>query len=237
MRVNAIRAGLDIQLRKSLRPRMANAFAFKQFRQMLDESKFSNVRHLQRIRSMPSIATTSRKNQGRELIISGQKPGTGAGFFPRFPSRTLVSLLAMPRRARQAVGGLVYHVINRGCGRMKLFGRNSDYEGFIKLLEEALRRVPGVRILAFCLMPNHWHLVLLPTSDGDLSRFMFWLTMTHVQRWRHSRRLVGLGPLYQGRFRAFVVEADAHFLTVNRYVERNALSGETCGTGRRLAMV
>ncbi len=72
-------------------------------------------------------------------------------------------------------------------------------------------------------MPNHWHQVLWPEEDGALSRMMHWMTMTHAQRWRHHRNLVGLGPLYQGRFKAFPVEEDLHLLVVLRYVERNAL--------------
>lgn len=105
---------------------------------------------------------------------------------------------------------------------MKLFRKDGDYAAFEKVLGEALRRTP-VRLLCYCLMPTHWHLVLWPRKDGDLSDFMYWLTMTHVQRWRHARKLVGLGPLYQGRFKAFAVESDAHYLIVCRYVERNAL--------------
>jgi putative transposase len=130
--------------------------------------------------------------------------------------------MGVPKRPRQAVGGLVYHVLNRGCGRMRLFSRDRDYAAFERVLLEALARDP-MRLLSFCLMPNHWHLVLWPRADGQLSRFMHWLTMTHTQRWRHTRKLVGLGPLYQGRFRAFAVEADDHYLTLCRYVERNPL--------------
>ncbi|MGB7156752.1 MAG: transposase [Tepidisphaeraceae bacterium] len=128
----------------------------------------------------------------------------------------------MPRRARAAIGGVVYHVLNRGCGRMKLFSRDRDYAAFEDVLAEAVRR-ESMRLLSYCVMPNHWHLALWPREDSELSRFMFWLTMTHTQRWRHARQLVGLGPLYQGRFKAFPVETDGHFLTMNRYVERNAL--------------
>jgi putative transposase len=128
----------------------------------------------------------------------------------------------MPRRARRAVGGLIYHVLNRGCGRMELFRREGDYRAFETLMVEAMARFP-MRLLAYCLMPTHWHLVLWPYEDGDLSRFMFWLTMTHAQRWRHSRKLVGMGPLYQGRFKAFPAQEDHHLLVMNRYVERNAL--------------
>lgn len=131
----------------------------------------------------------------------------------------------MARRARQVVGGTVYHVLNRGCGRMKLFGRDGDYAAFEQLLAEAQAKQP-TRLLTYCVMPNHWHLVLWPERDGQVSAFMHWLTMTHVQRWRHGRQLVGLGPLYQGRYRAFPVETDEHLLTVCRYVERNPLRAD-----------
>jgi putative transposase len=129
----------------------------------------------------------------------------------------------MPRRARQAPGGLVYHVLNRAVGRMKLFTKDADYQAFERVLAQAHQRIPTMRILSYCLMPNHWHFVLWPRADGELSRFMFWLTMTHTQRWRHARKLVGLGPLYQGRFKAFPIEQDDHLSTVIRYVERNPL--------------
>ena len=105
---------------------------------------------------------------------------------------------------------------------MRLFSRDADYEAFERLIHEACAKFP-MRVLAYCLMPTHWHLVLWPENDVDLSKFMFWLTMTHAQRWRHKRKLVGLGPLYQGRFRAFPVEADGHLLIVLRYSERNPL--------------
>ena len=110
----------------------------------------------------------------------------------------------MPQRARQAPGGLVYHVLNRAVGRMRVFSKAADYLAFQRVLLEAHERLP-VRLLGYCLMPNHWHLVLWPRADGDLSRFMHRLTMTHTQRWRHHRGLVGLGPLYQGRFKSFPV--------------------------------
>jgi len=128
----------------------------------------------------------------------------------------------MPRRARQAPGGLVYHVLNRAVGRMQMFRKDADYLAFERVMLQALDRHP-VPLLGYCLMPNHWHLVLWPTADGDLSRFMFWMTMTHTQRWRHARKLVGLGPLYQGRFKAFPIQDDRHLLVALRYVERNPL--------------
>src|SRR5690348_16872072 len=129
----------------------------------------------------------------------------------------------MPRRARQAPGGVIYHVLNRAAGRQQLFHDDRDYEAFLRTFREALARPripPGegtsgsapdggpVRVLGFCLMPNHWHLVLWPRGDGDLSALMFWVTMTHTQRWRHFRRLVGEGPLYQGRFKCFPIQVE-----------------------------
>jgi putative transposase len=80
-----------------------------------------------------------------------------------------------------------------------------------------------MRILAYCLMPNHWHLVLWPRRDGELSEFMGWVTLTHTQRWHACHHSAGAGHLYQGRFKSFPMQTDDHFLTVCRYVERNAL--------------
>ena len=128
----------------------------------------------------------------------------------------------MPRPLRTAVGGLVYHVHNRGNARMRIFSQDSDYSAFEQLLIEAHERV-RMRVLAFCLMPNHWHLVLWPYGDGDLTSFLSWLTMTHAQRWHVYHDTVGSGHLYQGRFKSFAVQTDDYFLKVCRYVERNAL--------------
>ena len=78
-------------------------------------------------------------------------------------------------------------------------------------------------VLCYCIMPNHWHFILAPGRDGDLSRFVRWLTQTHTQRRHASQRTIGSGHVYQGRFKSFAVETDEHFLTVCRYVERNAV--------------
>ena len=128
----------------------------------------------------------------------------------------------MPRQARSAPGGLVYHVINRGNGRRRLFGKGADYLAFEKVMLEAMARTP-TRLLGWCLMPNHWHLVLWPREDGELSAFVRWLTHTHTQRWHAHRHSAGEGHVYQGRFKSFPVERDEHLLAVLRYVERNAV--------------
>jgi len=127
----------------------------------------------------------------------------------------------MPRTARQAPGGMVFHVLNRGVGRMTLFDDDGDYAAFERVLEQTLEVRP-MRVLGYCLLPNHWHLVLWPRRSGDLAAFMQRLTITHVRRWLEHRDLVGTGHVYQGRFKSFPVQTDEHLLTVLRYVERNA---------------
>jgi len=128
----------------------------------------------------------------------------------------------MGRPLRAAAGGIIYHVLNRANGRQGMFDGPQDYQAWEHVLMEAQIQVP-VRILAYSAMPNHWHLVLFPRQDGDLSRFMAWLTLTHTQRWHAQHQSVGSGHLYQGRFKSFPLQNDDHFLTVCRYVEGNAL--------------
>ena len=128
----------------------------------------------------------------------------------------------MPRRPRSATGGHLFHVLNRSAGRRTLFERDGDYLAFERLLAEVAERFP-LRLLAYVVMPNHWHLVVWPVGDDDLSAAMHWLTATHATRWQTAHETVGEGPLYQGRFKSFPIESDEHFYTVVRYVERNPL--------------
>jgi len=131
----------------------------------------------------------------------------------------------MPRRPRHAAGQIVYHVLNRGNLRATLFHKDGDYAAFDKILRQAHQRTP-VDLFAWCLMPNHWHLLLRPRRGQDLSDFMRWLSVTHTQRWRAHSHTQGQGHLYQGRYKSFPVQTDGHFLAVCRYVERNAQAAE-----------
>ena len=125
----------------------------------------------------------------------------------------------MPRAARASVGGVCYHVINRGNGRREVFRKDADYEAFMKAIAHACIEVP-MRLLGYCLMPNHFHLAVWPINDGDLSRWMHWVLNTHVRRYhRHYR---SSGHIWQGRFKAFPVQENEYLLTMLRYVERNA---------------
>jgi putative transposase len=138
----------------------------------------------------------------------------------------------MPRPLRAAPGGVVYHVLNRGNARRLIFERDGDYAAFERIVAEVQLRIP-VRILAWCLMPNHWHMVLWPERDGQLSDFMRLVTLTHTQRWHACRTTAGTGHLYQGRFKSFAVQQDGHFLAVCRYVERNALRANLVARAER----
>jgi putative transposase len=105
---------------------------------------------------------------------------------------------------------------------MTLFDDDADYVAFLRVVNHVLTRTP-MRICGYCLMSNHGHLVLWPQRDGDLARFMQQLTITHVRRWVEYRDRVGWGSVYQGRYKSFPVQSDAHFRQVVRYVERNPL--------------
>jgi len=126
--------------------------------------------------------------------------------------------MAMARTARCAAGGVCYHVINRGNRRATVFHTNEDFDAFVRLIGRACTRIP-MRLLAYCLMPNHFHFVLWPHGDGDMSRWMHWLLTSHVVRYHKIRGTSG--RVWQGRFKAFPIEQDRHLLTVLRYVERN----------------
>ncbi len=131
--------------------------------------------------------------------------------------------MGMPRTARASVGGICYHVLNRGNAGLRVFSDEADYEGFVELLERACNFMP-MRVLAYCVMPTHFHLCVWPFEDGDLGRWMQWLLTSHVRR--HHRRHDTNGHIWQGRFKAFPAQSDHHLLTVLRYIERNPLQSD-----------
>jgi putative transposase len=132
----------------------------------------------------------------------------------------------MPRTARADTAGFCYHVINRGNRRAEVFRKDGDYAAFAKLLRQGCARL-GTRLLAYCLMPNHFHLALWPRKDGELGAWMQWLLTTHVRRYhRHYR---SSGHVWQGRYKAFPIQEDEHLLAVLRYIERNALRAQLVG--------
>ncbi len=124
----------------------------------------------------------------------------------------------MPRFSRPMPGGFCVHVVTRGNARATVFHSDADYTSMTQLMMDAQAHV-RVELLAWCLMPNHMHLVIRPAGDGDLARWMHWLLTTHVQLHRVRHRTTG--RIWQGRYKAFPIQTDRHLLTVLRYVERN----------------
>src|SRR5215208_1354318 len=129
----------------------------------------------------------------------------------------------MPRTARASVGGVIYHALNRGNRREAVFHKPADYDAFVQAIADAAQRVP-LDVFGYCLMPNHFHLVIRPRGDGDLGRWMRWLLTAHAQR--YHRHYKTSGHVWQGRFKAFPIQDDDHLATVLRYVERNPLRAE-----------
>lgn len=126
----------------------------------------------------------------------------------------------MPRTARAVPPDAVVHVLNRTNRRATMFSSAGDYDRFAHLLAEGLNR-ERIPLYAYCLMPNHWHLVLRVADGASLARLMRWVTTKHATAWHAYHQTIGEGHLYQGRYKAFVVQSDEHFLALCRYVERN----------------
>ena len=124
----------------------------------------------------------------------------------------------MPRSARLVDDEGIYHIINRGNGRQCVFQKDGDYQTFLDLLGQMLEQFDIV-LFAYCLMPNHFHLLVKVYKGEDLSRGMQWFTTTHVRR--YHRHYGTSGHVWQGRFKSFGIQDDNHFITVARYVEGN----------------
>jgi putative transposase len=118
----------------------------------------------------------------------------------------------------------VYHVLNRANGRLRLFKKPVDFAAFEKVLADVHELVP-LRILGYTVMGDHWHFVVWPKrrQDGEVSEFFRRLTVTHSLRWHANHGTLGMGHVYQGRFKSFPIEQDGHLLAVLCYVERNPL--------------
>lgn len=128
----------------------------------------------------------------------------------------------MSRPQRVSPGGPPFHVLNRAVGRRTVFQSAADDAEFIAVVAEALRTRP-MRMCGYCVMPNHWHLVLWPEHDGDPSAFVQHVPSLHVKRWKQAHQEIGYGHLHQGRFKSFPIQTDDCFQAVIRSVERNPL--------------
>jgi putative transposase len=118
--------------------------------------------------------------------------------------------------------------MNRSARQLPLFEGASDYQLFLEVLVEAEERCP-IRLLEYCVMPNHWHLLVWPETDDQLSAYMRWITGVHGQRWRLVRGEPGRGAVYQGRFRWVPVQDDAHYEVAREYIRQNPVRARLVG--------
>ncbi len=132
----------------------------------------------------------------------------------------------MPRRPRAIVANHCYHILNRANRRAEVFHEPADYHAFVALMMKAQQH-DELPILAACLMPNHFHLVVRPARATSISRWIHWLCTTHVNHY-HAKYGTS-GRLWQGPYKACLVQTDLYLLTVMRYVERNALTARLVG--------
>ena len=123
----------------------------------------------------------------------------------------------MTRRLRVDVTGYFYHILNRANAKQILFKTAKDYILLEDILTEAVTKFQ-VRLLAYCIMPNHFHFVLYCDKDEEVQKFMQWLTVTHTQRLHTKNNTVGYGHIYQGRYKSFIVETDSYLNTLIRYL-------------------
>src|SRR5947209_18377698 len=126
----------------------------------------------------------------------------------------------MPRLPRPVGDGLIFHAINRGNNRHAVFAAEDDYRVFLQALAQTQKRYPFA-LFGYCLMPNHFHLLIQPGDGQSISRILQSLTVAHT--WRYHRRHSSVGHVWQGRFKSPVVQDDDHLLTVLRYIEANPL--------------
>jgi putative transposase len=128
----------------------------------------------------------------------------------------------MARTRRVSPDNGIHHVLNRGNRKERIFHNSGDYSRFLNLVADALERTP-LRLLAFCVMPNHFHMVVRAESGAALPAYMEWLTSTHVRQHHRQYHTTGQGHIYQERYKNFLIQRDEHLYTVLRYVEANAL--------------
>lgn len=126
----------------------------------------------------------------------------------------------MGRPLRPIAGGLIYHALNGGNNRAAVFTDAGDFRAFRRALAQTQQRYP-FRLFGYCLMTNHFHLLLQPQDGQSISRILQSLTVAHT--WRYHRRYRSVDHVWQGRFHGPVIQDDAHLLTVLRYIEANPL--------------
>jgi hypothetical protein len=150
-----------------------------------DHAEERRWRHLDSCQFKTLLSASVPRVKCPEHGVRGHKNGTGLIIDC---SRQASQYQSMSRTARVAPGGMLFHVLNRGVGRMRLFLKEGDFAAFERVIAKTLLTRP-MRIVSYCLMSNHWHMVLWPEREGDLAAFMQKLTITHVRNWQENRVL------------------------------------------------
>jgi putative transposase len=170
-----------------------------------------------------------REENPRDLHAGGEDIEKGAGdLFPALRLRSFSPIARgdaqMPRRPRHKLTGVAFHVMNRAVRGIRLFRTNRDFQAFAVIVSEGLKRSGSrVRVIAFQVLDNHWHFVIICDRIADLSTFMHWIQGKHANKWAGAHKARGRGYVYQGRFKAVPVQTSTSLIRVCRYVERNAL--------------
>ena len=124
----------------------------------------------------------------------------------------------MPRITRGLADNHIYHILNRGNNKQRIFSKQQDYEAFADLIKKAKKLYP-LKLLAYCLMPNHFHMIVRPALAEHLSKWMQWLMTSHVRRYNKHHNAVG--HVWQGRFKSFIIQDNEYLINAIRYVEAN----------------
>ena len=127
----------------------------------------------------------------------------------------------MPRREVRFLAGGFYHIYNRGIERRSIFHETENYHYFTRLLNAKAAR-HDVEVIAYCLMPNHFHLLVRPRRDHTLGRFMTGLCGSYAQALNARRQRQG--ALFQGRYRAVRVDRDEYLGHLARYIHLNPVA-------------
>lgn len=133
------------------------------------------------------------------------------------------------RRLKCARDGTVFHICNRGVLKKPIFLDEFDYNICEEILGESAEKY-GVPLYAYCLMPNHWHLLVEAPTGKTLIRMLQRFTSTHARTLRRKQENQGTGAVYQSRYRAHAVQKNESFLRVQKYIEQNPVKAGLCQT-------
>ena len=131
----------------------------------------------------------------------------------------------MSRPKRIEKGMMLYHVSNHTWKHLRVFGSKANRQLFVEAMSQVQQRVP-VRIVSYCILKDHWHILLWMNRVPRLSEFMKRLLVMHSQRWHSIHNSLGGGTLYTGRYKSFPVQK-SHCCSVMRFIESHPVrSGE-----------